>query len=127
MEHFESLLGKTIDEAMYDGENIYLLTGGEWVKINPEGDCCSSCYVQHVSGVDALRGGVVNAAERITSEPTAEELVGADVLDGWGYRLTTSKGHVSIELRLAHNGYYGGWLNFSNGEPPATAKPLDDF
>lgn len=37
-----------------------------------------------------------------------------DCLDINFYRIKTTGGTVDIELRVSHNGYYGGWLNNLN-------------
>ena len=44
---------------------------------------------------------------------TIEEPYG-DCLDINFYRIKTTGGTVDIELRVSHNGYYGGWLNNLN-------------
>jgi len=35
----------------------------------------------------------------------------SEVTDSEYYSLTTNYGKCSIELRVNHNGYYGGWFN----------------
>lgn len=130
MDDFQKLVGKQVENAFYDGTNIYLqLVDNSVVELNPEGDCCSSCYVQHVSGTQALIGGTIERVDSIESEPTASEKEHADVLDGWGHRFyVTGKGIFDIEMRLAHNGYYGGGMNIRVVDTvPYGAKQLEDF
>lgn len=123
----QSLVGAKMIAARWDGENLYFVTDRGTFKGRPEGDCCAHCYVQHVSGTDALaEGAIVNATELIGGTSTQAEY--GDVSDTWGHRIRTSKGICSIEMRVDHNGYYGGALEFGRCDSaPVAAKPLDDF
>ncbi len=126
----DKIAGRYIADARFNKGNgsIYLnLANGSALQLAPEGDCCANCYIQHVSGADALRQATVASVEDIESEPTAEELEGEEALDGWGHRITTNRGVRSIEMRTSHNGYYSGWLNvFAEGDW-SDAAVLEDF
>lgn len=117
---------------------------GDTLLAVPVGDCCSHCFIQHVESASALVGTVTEVEELATHPATEEERadtkasdkVGkawgrrADgVLDVWAYRVHTEKGICTIEMRLDHNGYYGGGLEILHRE--ATDKerltPLEDF
>lgn len=126
----KQLLGTTIERVTFEKSSgiLFFATDRGVFKGEPWGDCCSSCYVQHVSGTDALAvGAIVTDIQDIDDLPPVPEAEVNDVTDNWGHRITTTKGVCSIEMRLDHNGYYGGSLELElfNGEPKGTA--LDDF
>ncbi len=122
---FEQLIGWIVLNAFYDGDSIYLCTYKGVVKLSPHGDCCATCYVQHVAGADALRNSVVTRIEHITM-PTLVDHEYNDVSDLWGHVIYTDKGTCSIEMRVDHNGYYGGELRIGRCADPM-GKILDDF
>lgn len=125
---FDDLVGKTILDARYDGDHIYLnLNDGSCVSMIPYGDCCAHCYIQHVDGADALVNAVVKQVETLECHPTQVEIDNADTLDAWGHRLITDKGYFTIEMRVNHNGYYGGSLDLTLGDCHSQAKVLEDF
>ncbi len=142
----EKLVGARVIAAAMEGDNLMLMTDRGLYKLEPEGDCCSHCYIQHISGTDALAPGAVIASVENIDVAEIPERDAFDVSDTWGHRLTTDRGHCSIEMRLDHNGYYGGWLNVTvrAGWPKHVhddckelpemmiacgcfGKPLDDF
>jgi hypothetical protein len=124
-DRFEKLYGWMVEEAFYDKENIYLsLSGGQKVMLEPRGQCCAYCFIQHVSGADALKNGVILEVETI--DGAHEEISDYEVADSWGHRIRTDKGICSIEMRVEHNGYYGGSLNVRSVDS-YKGKALDDF
>lgn len=60
--------------------------------------------------VEALLGQVITGFEQEAAPDVPQEEV-HDVTDSSYYTLTTKKGSCNINLRVNHNGYYGGWLN----------------
>lgn len=109
----EILVGAKMQFATEIGDDLYLMTDRGLYRLSPEGECCSHCYIQHVNGAWALaRGAVISSVENIELPPVPEEEAN-DVSDVWGHRITTDKGNCSIEMRLDHNGYYGGSLDVS--------------
>jgi hypothetical protein len=106
---------------------------GDMLLAVPVGDCCSHCFIQHVESASALVGTVTEVEELATHPATEEERAATkasdNVLDVWAYRVHTEKGICTIEMRLDHNGYYGGGLEILHRE--ATDKerftPLEDF
>ena len=100
---------------------------GDFVATS-NGDCCARCYVQHVSGSDALApGATVRSVEDIEAPPVPKDADSYVVSDTWGHRITTDKGVCTIEMRVDHNGYYGGSLDLTEYEGVLAGKPLDDF
>jgi hypothetical protein len=131
----KALVGETIVDVRYDKGDLYFnLSSGECIKLTPEGDCCASCYIQHISGTDALKNKGSNwlvkiaSVEDIESEPSQEELDEYhEQLDCWGHRITTNLGVCSIEMRCSHNGYYCGWLGVTRLNHWSSAPIVDDF
>lgn len=92
---------------------------GSTIYANPEGDCCSCSWVEHVSGVCESIG------EEIISVNTRPELATHEGVDDseyeclalYGITLITAGGHrIDIDYRNESNGYYGGWLNWDHRE-----------
>jgi hypothetical protein len=130
MDNLRGLVGRTILQARKapSGELFLSLSGGEAIKLVPYGDCCSHCYIQHVSGADALQGGTVARVEDIASDPTdAERAAASEVVDGFGHRITTNHGVCTIDMRLEHNGYYGGSLDVMMSDGTDGHPQLEDF
>lgn len=103
--------GTKIFGAGYDGNSLYFVTDKGAFKGEPFGDCCARCYVQHVSGSEALSGATIQEIGAVGG--AREEGTYGDVSDTWGHLITTNKGRCTIEMRVEHNGYYGGSLDFS--------------
>lgn len=121
----QTLVGATIKRAGKFGESLFFLTDRGVFQGTPYGDCCANCYVQHVSGTDALAAGaVVHSVEDIELPPVPDDEKSDEVSEVWGHRITTSMGVCSIEMRVDHNGYYGGSLEFGPG--PWPGKPHED-
>ena len=124
-----SLLDKRVVDARYDG-SIYLnLSDGNCIALEPYGDCCANCYVQHVDGADALVDAVIQNVQDLDCPLTDEDINdGNTCTNAWGHRIITDKGICTIEMRVVHNGYYGGSLNDRLiKEHQSQAKLLEDF
>jgi hypothetical protein len=136
MANLETLAGRHIVSAHFDKTNIELVshdplpyhsrTKVHVTRLMPDGDCCSHCFIQHVSGADALQDATIVSVE--TLETRSENDPNGDVMDSWGHRLTTDKGTCTIEMRLEHNGYYSGQLVLSTFLNETSDAPLlEDF
>lgn len=68
-------------------------------------------YINDIVNVEALLGHVVTGFRLEPGLGVPEEEQGGEVTDSEYYVLTTDAGDCKIELRVDHNGYYGGWLN----------------
>lgn len=126
--NFQKMIGAEILGVAYKGETLYISTNCGVFVCTPEGDCCAQCYIQHISGTDALAKGAVIASVEDITLPDVEQGE-FDASDVWGHRIITDKGHCSIEMRVDHNGYYGGWLSISEQDVGTEIPdaPLDDF
>lgn len=127
----DDLVGKHIKDARHNGESIYLnLVDGSCVSLTPYGDCCANCYIQNVDGSEALVDATVKQVEDLECQLSDEEEAEQSeytVIDAWGHRIITDKGICNIEMRVSHNGYYGGSLDSSVGDCWSEAKKLKDF
>lgn len=128
MTTFADLIGINIVAAKQKhGDLFFVLDTGEVISFVPYGDCCASCYVQHVSGADALKNATLNRVDDLELPEVPPEEAN-DVSDVWGHSLITSRGYCTIEMRVDHNGYYGGELTISRDAVlPKDAVDLDDF
>lgn len=107
----KELVGAKMLHATKRDESLLLWTDRGLYTCEPEGECCAHCYVQHIEGTWALaRGAIIAAVEDIELPPVPQEEQN-DVSDVWGHRIVTDKGVCTIEMRVDHNGYYGGSLN----------------
>lgn len=109
----KELIGKKIAGlAVSDDQSVltFRIEGGEDVSYYADGDCCSESWFADITGVAALLGGTVTAADSV-------DLEGYNVEDGrcrqdydeaYGWKLTTDKGYADIVFRNSSNGYYGG-------------------
>lgn len=71
------------------------------------GDCCSSSWFEHFTGVDFIVGATVTDVRRIDITEVVEKPKYGEIQQ-YGYQLVTDKGFVDIEMRNESNGYYGG-------------------
>lgn len=101
------------------------------VKCEPWGDCCANCFVQHVVMGCALKNAIIRRVEDMTfSESYVKEAEenACESVDIFGHVIHTDRGSCSIEMRVEHNGYYGGSLNIKEVDAmPDGAVELEDF
>jgi hypothetical protein len=107
---FTYLIGHPITKIEIGNSGAYLrLTAfGVEYAFGAFGDCCSHSWIEHIDGVAALHSGIVEVEEvtqTVDEKDNRDELVQV-----YFYKLITALGNVTIEMRNASNGYYGGWL-----------------
>lgn len=133
----QPLIGKRILAAMLgngdvrsgDRDNMYLrfvADDGNVITYFAEGDCCAIAWIAGVSGMVEPPFTILNA--RLASY-TSKERASFEVLDTGTYLIYTDKGTIAVELRVSHNGYYGGSLILYDGPDTdgLAFKPLVDF
>lgn len=113
---FSELIGKQVEMLCGDSDNLtFYIKGNKPLSFSAEGDCCSSSWFEHISGLDYLLGATVKDVQEISMGEIPEaELVGRDVVQNYGWRFITDKGYFEIEIRNESNGYYGGYVNLSS-------------
>jgi hypothetical protein len=129
--YLQDLVGLRIKDARFLLGDIYLnLVDDVCISLIPMGDCCAHCYIENVSDADALFDSEVLAVEDLECNLSpAEEASQNDynVIDCWGHRIKTTKGICNIEMRVSHNGYYGGRLEVSSSDGHSNYPMLKDF
>jgi hypothetical protein len=126
------LRDKHIVDARYDDntDTIHLNLENGYVSLTPYGDCCANCFIQHVDNADALQDAIVNNVQDLDTE-----LLSIDddfdyegsCVNSWGHRILTNKGICTIEMRVIHNGYYGGSLDAKMNDGKSYHELLEDF
>lgn len=122
---FDSLVGKTVDFVYYsDREDMVAVCTADGVvyKFGCRGDCCARAYFADIeeAGFDQIVGQKVLT----TDDNYGGEFEGSDRQnDVFFYVIKTAKGMANVELRVAHNGYYGGQISLESvTEPSETAE-----
>jgi hypothetical protein len=82
------------------------------VQFDAEADCCSESWFNHIEGLNALLGQVVESVEQVDMEGINEGepgFSGRQECDSlFSIKLKTQRGVCGIEFRNSSNGYYGG-------------------
>lgn len=115
MSEFKNLVGKKILNVyvtgiQHPGKIVFKTDAGTYSYIAC-GDCCSTSWFEHVSGLVHLLNATINEVKEISMKeiPTAEQK-DYDCLQNYGWRFVTDKGYFEIEMRNESNGYYGGYI-----------------
>jgi hypothetical protein len=120
---FSELIGKRIIAflASPDREDIgFVCEDGSEFRYHAEGDCCSTSWVEHVTGLALCVGATV---AEVIEKPMVDN-INAEVemdrrdecVEVWGYTLVTSRGYLDLEFRNGSNGYYGGWIEAAGSD-----------
>jgi hypothetical protein len=111
LEPVRNIIGARLVSASKSGDSIEIVTDRGTLMGNPEGDCCSSSWVESVE-CDAPAGAVFLDKVSFDDREPGEWSDGSErkVYFGTFY---TDKGRVAWEMRNESNGYYGGWINWS--------------
>lgn len=94
------------------------------------GDCCSESWFAEIIGLNNIIGEkVIEVIEKDLPSYNLDDGRSRQEIDSvYCYTLTTKKGHCDIVFRNSSNGYYGGYLEFSEfGNIPDEYKPLVDI
>jgi hypothetical protein len=124
----QELIGKEILDARFkDRSEIVLnLRDNTSVILSPYGDCCANCYINHIDNALALFSSTVLKVEDLELTSEGDDDYG-NVTESWGHRIITDKGICTIDMRVEHNGYYGGSLECINGDCHSESPLLSDF
>ena len=115
----ESLSSRHIQKAEINvvKDLVVLHTDKGPLYLTWEGDCCAHCYLAHVSGAENLIDAVITEVYNSEWKVTGGSKDNCDVTESMGTNIKTTKGYVTFESRLDHNGYYGGMILVSDDEP----------
>lgn len=112
---FENLIGKVVRQIRIESGESYIQVDtddGDKFYYHCYGDCCANAYVEHISGIDALLGQEVISVDSYDAGSKNDGEFG--VSDYTRYTICTAQGSFEIELRVDHNGYYGGYIERSS-------------
>lgn len=125
----DCLLGKTIEKIFLDKRTegnddlISFQTTDGLFSWETYGDCCSTSWIEHISGVENLMNAIVIDVEEVDGEEIRNSEY--EYLQVYFYKFKTSKGDAQIDMRNASNGYYGG--SFHRKKEVAKTELKDDF
>jgi hypothetical protein len=124
---FKALEGHKILALYGDNDTLQFTTEFETLSYSCEGDCCSSSWFEHISGVEFLVGHTIVKTEDISLDSvTPEEEKQHESLAQYGYRFTTDKGYFEIDMRNSSNGYYGGYITGPNKIEEANCSKIEN-
>lgn len=135
----EALVGRKILNASINEHKdlVVLETDKGILYLTWEGDCCATCYIEHLSGSEALVDSTILEVYHSKWKSIKDDE--DDVIESMGTNIKTTKGYVTFETRLEHNGYYSGTILVSDKAPldqyldrrynnkMPKLKPLEDF
>lgn len=107
MSDFSKLIGKTIVGITKDGPRFHLECEEANFILDGEGDCCASCWIENIDGLIVPGAKIVDVTCGGWSTIKDSD---CDVEESGFYVIKTDKGDIQVDMRLSHNGYYGGWL-----------------
>lgn len=112
------LVGAHVNNATINDRNdlIVLETDKGKYFLTFEGDCCATCFLAHINGVENLINSTIGEI-RESEWKTLKNEHDYEVIESMGVTIVTNSGYVDMETRLEHNGYYGGYLLLSKEGP----------
>lgn len=90
----------------------FTLSNGESHVFFAAGDCCNHVWINHLSGISLLLNRKVSSIEDIPINDVSDMDNSDSCVESFGFKIITDLGYVDLELRNAHNGYYGGYLEY---------------
>lgn len=115
-----SMVGKRIAGVSVAGDACSVrfdFDDGTAIRLDAEGDCCSSSWIENFDNAEDLVGGVVLRVEEkdVANQPDG---LSESKFPGYQqeydqlyfYEIVTDKAAATIEMRNSSNGCYGGWL-----------------
>ena len=107
------IVGASLVSASKSGDDIVIVTDRGTLRGIPEGDCCSSSWVESVE-CDAPAGSVfVDRVLLDDPERPVPEWHDGDERKVYFGTFFTDRGRITWEMRNESNGYYGGHINWS--------------
>jgi hypothetical protein len=106
---FRGIEGHVLERLEWDDSGVTLTLDGVKHYWGAEGDCCASAWVEDVNPYATELPAKVTAVEGRWSIDGEH---GDAVEDTGFFSIRTERGHIDVELRVNHNGYYGGQLDY---------------
>ncbi len=113
-------------ESIWRGMDMLalVLEDGTVIRADAEGDCCSTSWIEHLTG-SQIRGQMVATEEvpELASHDDGHNPDDYEVLALYGTRFHFADGQtMDLDYRNDSNGYYGGWINYAKVD----FKPSED-
>ena len=124
------LIGKTVTHLRVNDDQSILAFAhpdGTSTAYQTDADCCSETWFADITGVSALIGATVTAADDVALNCTQDDRCRQESDEFYGVKLRTDKGYVDIVYRNSSNGYYGGSIDLYTGELPPMVAITDDW
>ena len=110
----EKFYGKTIDNFVYDKDHLeFLFSDGEVLTGTAWGDCCSVTWLESIDLPGVISGTLMKIEDIQMPTPEYDEKA-YDCLEFYGIRITTTNGIAIVDYRNESNGYYGGYIRWTN-------------
>lgn len=108
------LVGTTINDMLIadDDHAILFKTDKGDIVARTDGDCCSNTWIEHIELPALGFPCKVLEVEDISMDCPESEEYNWEVIQFYGFKIVTDKGHIIIDYRNASNGYYGGNLSW---------------
>ena len=118
-ESIKNLVGHTISNIQIDddGRRMVITTRSHRFTFSAEGECCAVAYLIMPDSTD-LQAVIDQEVVVVKSNgwKRTHDSDWGDVVDTGFYSIQTHNGDLDLELRVSHNGYYGGWLKLISKE-----------
>ena len=137
------LVGKTIVGVLVNEDETMLRFQCEDgpVTFAVDGYCCSESWFADLVGYQALIGRPVHGVRKVElaeGKPAPEDAPTSDKLTAegrtrqmydalYGYVITTDRGRCTVAFRNSSNGYYGGFLSFTEEDAKTWRLISDDW
>ncbi len=128
---FDELIGNKILGIFRNDDRTALSfdTDGGRIGYYADGDCCSSSWFEHFSGIETLIGHTISEIIEHEDVTLADDdpLKGkeTDVEAKYGWTFTTQRGRADLDMRNDSNGYYGGSVERTGDGSPSWRKVED--
>lgn len=115
----DSLVGRKILHAKINDQRdlVILDTDKGPLFLSWVGDCCAHCYLENISGSENLKDATILSAENAEWKDVTKNEEDYEVIESMGTNIKTTKGYITFESRVSHNGFYGGRIEVSDIEP----------
>ena len=106
MTTMNELIGKKITGLSRITDQVLIFdTPSESVAYQTDSECCSETWFDALEGVDNLIGHTVCSVEALSFGQIDD---GDNIIQPYGYKVTTDAGSFLLIFRNKSNGYYGG-------------------
>lgn len=111
------LIGKTLTgiKLAKDSQAILFQTTDGDIVARTDGDCCSYSWVENIENTVREYPAVILSSEDIDM-PDLGGMEDNEVVQYYGLKIVTDRGHIIIDYRNNSNGYYGGNLAWPDTE-----------